>query len=291
MSKISESALLQTPSGFQKCSDIDFGKTPILCRDGTYKYFRCTGTEVVNKNVREVLLWGVPDITPIHPDTKILGLRYVRCPDLGGPLGICRPYNRCWQRCPSNPQKLAFSNPELLSTKEVCKYAHVVFPVLGNARSLHLETEPRVEDNFLDGYNPETRNKILARPDLVDYFGNDFKKLENFLTGMYSAWDRTIVDKWNYILVFDTQREVQALQFLLLQHGVAAAAVPYFSKVFGHKFNLVWCKDKRKFHYKMLNFEKKIYSQVQRFSLVHGTEYRFLILNNEEPIAAPFVYY
>lgn len=267
MAIISEGTVLQTRHGYVHIEDYD-NDVPVLTENG-FQQIKVEPINYTGQFVR-LILWGFPDVINIASDTKALGTTYERCKDLGG-LGICRPHNRCWEECPSNhPNKLHFQNPQLLSFREIRKRSHVISPT-GDMNYSHKDKNKAIKKFYDSGFkfsrdyklNPEEIPVI----DLEYILFSNPEEFKSFVLGWQDGMGQTKLDMWNYFLILKNKTLAYQVQFLFNYFGVPCALEPYHSNTHGGgNWAVIWCKNKKAFHYKSFKYENKMYTQVKKWT-------------------------
>ena len=265
---IAEGAVLQTRTGYVHIEDYD-NETPVL----TEKGFKNVIVDPINYQGQcvQLILWGFPDWLYIASDSIGVGTTYEKCLDLGG-LGLCRPFNRCWKECPDNhPFKLHFQNPKELTFREIRKRSDVVIPTTC-AMTYHHSDAKRAIKKFYDAgfqFSREYKGRPEEMPciDLEYNLYSDPNEFKSFMLGWYDSAAQSKFDMWNYFLILKNKELAYQIQFLFNYFGVPCAMEPYHSNTYGQdNWAVVWCKNKRFFHYKIFLYNNLLRSQVKRWT-------------------------
>lgn len=265
---LAEGAVLQTQSGFVHIEEFD-NETPVLTENG----FKKVIVEPIKYSGQlvQVVLWSYPDWIYVASDTYALGTTYNRCLDLGG-LGICRPHNRCWKECPGNhPNKLHFQNPEDLTFRQIRKRSHVIVPSTCKISYSHRDKPEAIKKFYESGFS--FSKKYKENPDDIPCIDLEYilysnpEEFKSFMLGWQEGMAQTKLDMWNYFLILRNKELAYQVQFLMDYFGIPCALEPYHSNSFGtENWAVVWCKNKKAFHYKKFIYENKFYCQVKKWT-------------------------
>lgn len=268
---IAEGAVLQTNSGYVHIENFD-NSMSVLTENGFQKII----VEPINYTGQcvQLVLWGYPDWIYLASDTIGFGTTYQRCPDLGG-LGICRPFNRCWEQCPdNNPGKVHFKNPQDLSFRQIRKRSHVIIPTTAKITYSHRDKKQAIKRNYKAGFDFSREYK--GRPeeipclDLEYILHSDPLEFKSFILGWQDGMAQTKLDMWNYFFILKNKKLAYQVQFLLNYFGIPCALEPYHSNNFGtNNWAVVWCKNKKAFHYKSFLYDGHFYTQVKKWTPFH----------------------
>lgn len=267
MAILAEGSVLQTQNGYVHIEDYK-NDIPVLTENG----FKPIQVEPINYSGQLVrfILWGFPDWIHVASDTRAIGTTYSKCRDMGG-LGICRPHNRCWKECPTDhPNKLHFENPKELSFREIRKRSHVVSPT-GPMEYSHRDKNKSIKKFYEIGFNFSKEYK--GRPDEIPCIDleyilySDPNEFKSFILGWQDGMAQTKLDMWNYFFILKNKELAYQVQFLFNYFGVPCALVPYHSNQHGEgNWAVVWCKNKKAFHYKSFKYQNKMYTQVKKWT-------------------------
>ena len=265
---IAEGAVLQTRTGYTHIEDYD-NETPVLTENG----FKPVKVEPIDYSGQcvQFILWGYPDWLYIASDSEGVGIEYKRCPDLGG-LGLCRPFNSCFEQCPDNhPFKIQFKEAKELTFRDIRKRSHVVVPTTCQMTYSHRDKNKAIKKFYDSGFkfsrdykeNPEDIPCI----DLEYILYSDPNEFKSFMLGWQDGMAQTKLDMWNYFLILKNKKLAYQVQFLMNYFGVPCAMEPYHSNVFGkNNWAVVWCKNKKHFHYKSFIFEGNFRLHVKKWT-------------------------
>lgn len=267
MAIIAEGAVLQTQIGYLPIEEYD-KKIPVLTENG----FKNINVEPIlyDGQVVRLILWGFPDWLHLSSDSYGIGGTYNKCLDLGG-LGICRPYNRCWEQCPDNhPNKIHFKIPETLSFRQIRKYSHVVSPT-GILEYSHRDKKNAIKKFYDSGYDFSRLHKenpeLIPEIDLEYILYSDPLEFKSFILGWQDGMAQTKLDAWNYFLILKNKKLAYQVQFLLNYFGIPCALEPYKSNIFGEdNWAVIWCKNKKHFHFKSFKYDNTMRTQVKKWT-------------------------
>lgn len=265
---LAEGAVLQTRKGYVHIEEFD-NETPVL----TEKGFQNVIVEPINYQGQLVqfILWGYPDWIYVASDTIAVGTTYNRCMDLGG-LGICRPHNRCWNQCPDNhPNKEHFKHPKELSFRQIRKRSHVVIPSTCAISYSHRDKNKCFQKFFQSGFqfSRQYKEKPETIPciDLEYILYSDPLEWKSFVLGWQEGMAQTKLDMWNYFFILKNKQLAYQTQFLLNYFGIPCAMEPYHSSTHGqNNWAVIWCKNKKAFHYKSFPYHGEFRCQVKKWT-------------------------
>lgn len=276
---VAEGAVLQTQKGYVKIESFD-NQTLVLTDQG----FQKVRVEPIDYSGKctQLILWGYPDWLYVAADSKGVGTTYFRCLDLGG-LGICRPHNRCWEQCPDDhPNKEHFRRPEELSFRHIKKRSHVVIPTTERIVYSHRDKRSAIEKHFKAGYDfsraYKGRPEEMPGLDVEYILYSDPNEWKSFVLGWQEGMAQTKLDMWNYFFILKNKELAYQTQFLLNYFGVPTAMEPYRSAVVGdNNWAVVWCKNKKAFHYKSFLYGGSYRCQVKKWTP----------MTTDHPVVAP----
>ena len=265
---IAEGAVLQTRNGYVHIEDFD-SSVPVLTENG----FQNAIVEPIDYQGQLVqfIIWGYPDWIYAASDTVAVGTTYNRCLDLGG-LGICRPHNRCWAQCPDNhPNKDHFRHPQELTFRQIRKRSHVVIPTTAAISYSHRDKQNANKKFFESGFNFSRQYKENPEEipciDLEYILYSDPEEWKSFVLGWQDGMAQTKLDMWNYFFILKNKELAYQTQFLMNYFGIPCALEPYHSNTHGTgNWAVIWCKNKKAFHYKSFIYEKEYRCQVKKWT-------------------------
>ena len=289
MTLIGNETLVRTKRGFVRAKNLQT-EDRILTENG----FREFKSEIVEYEgtIINLLVWGFPDLITSTQDDLFHSVKQNPCPDLGG-LGICKPDNRCWSTCPDDHEnKINFINVKDNQPLFLRKRGFLTMKI-SHTDNISYKNFKNINESFEQGwefallkYNDPTKflnieNFINQSP---DYF-------LSFMKGWHECMKETKLDKWNYFIIVNSKQAAYDAQFLFTYFGIPCAVEPYESKQFGKdKWAIIWCKDKKEFHYKSFKHSPYLYTQIKKWEKLNDQKISMIQIECPDAnyVMAPF---